>query len=430
MNHELLKSIIYDQHELIQNATIVARPSYTFEPNANYVLVGLRRAGKSTLLYKIVRELVASGISWDQIIYINFEDERLSEFQKEDFNDILSVQSELSAGQGYFFFDEIQVVSGWEKFCRRMADAKERVYVTGSNAGMLSREISTTLGGRYLTKYVTPYDFEEYLTALDVPHDHRALLQTKANGRIRSHCGSYLQYGGFPEVLQYTAKREYISSVYQKILLGDIIARNGIRNDYAIKILMKKLAESVKSEISYTKLHGILKSIGIAVGKESIIDYIQYAKDAYLIFSIQNFYARFAERESNPKYYFSDNGLLNLFLDDKKPSLLENAVAVYLTQKHPEDVYYLKSPKTGIDIDFYVPAARQAIQVAYSIQGDAYEREVGNLKKFAATVTEPHRYIIVTYEEETTIELSDVKIEVVSLMKFLLTKGGRDFTAS
>ena len=422
MNHELLKSIIYDQHELIQNATIVARPSYTFEPNANYVLVGLRRAGKSTLLYKIVRELVASGISWDQIIYINFEDERLSEFQKEDFNDILSVQSELSSGQGYFFFDEIQIVSGWEKFCRRMADAKERVYVTGSNAGMLSREISTTLGGRYLTKYVTPYDFEEYLTALDVPHDHRALLQTKANGRIRSHCGSYLQYGGFPEVLQYTAKREYISSVYQKILLGDIIARNGIRNDYAIKILMKKLAESVKSEISYTKLHGILKSIGIAVGKESIIDYIQYAKDAYLIFSIQNFYARFAERESNPKYYFSDNGLLNLFLDDKKPSLLENAVAVYLTQKHPEDVYYLKSPKTGIDIDFYVPAARQAIQVAYSIQGDAYEREVGNLKKFAATVTEPHRYIIVTYEEETTIELSGVKIEVVSLMKFLLTK--------
>lgn len=420
MNHKLLKSIIYDQHELIQNAAIVARPSYTFEPNANYVLVGLRRSGKSTLLYKIVRELVASGISWNQIIYINFEDERLSEFRKEDFNDILSVQSELSSERGYFFFDEIQIVPGWEKFCRRIADAKERVYVTGSNASMLSREISTTLGGRYLTKYITPYDFDEYLTALDVPHDHRALLQTKANGRIRSHCADYLQYGGFPEALQYTAKREYVSSVYQKILLGDIIARNGIRNDYAIKILMKKLAESVKSEISYTKLHGILKSIGIAVGKDSIIDYIQYAKDAYLIFSIQNFYARFAERESNPKYYFSDNGLLNLFLDDKKPSLLENAVAVCLTQKYPEDVYYLKSPKTGIDIDFYVPSAKRVIQVAYSIQGDAYEREVGNLKKFAATMTEPHHYIIVTYEEESDIEVDGVAISVVPLMKFLL----------
>lgn len=352
MNHDLLKNIIYDQHELIQNADIVARPSYSFEPNANYVLVGLRRAGKSTLLFKIVQDLVAKGVTWEQIIYINFEDERLSEFQKEDFNDILSVQSELSAERGYFFFDEIQIVPGWEKFCRRMADAKEHVYVTGSNASMLSREISTTLGGRYLTKYVTPYDFDEYLTAQNVPHDTRALLQTKANGRIRSYCAEYLQYGGFPEAIQYTAKREYISGVYQKILLGDIITRNGIRNDYAIKILMKKLAESVKSEISYTKLHGILKSIGISVGKESIIDYIQYAKDAYLIFSVQNYYARFAEKESNPKYYFSDNGLLNLFLDDKKPSLLENAVAVYLTQNHPQDVFYLKSPKTGIDIDF------------------------------------------------------------------------------
>lgn len=420
MNHDLLKNIIYDQHELIQNADIVARPSYSFEPNANYVLVGLRRAGKSTLLFKIVQDLVAKGVTWEQIIYINFEDERLSEFQKEDFNDILSVQSELSTERGYFFFDEIQIVPGWEKFCRRMADAKEHVYVTGSNASMLSQEISTTLGGRYLTKYVTPYDFDEYLTAQNVPHDTRALLQTKANGRIRSYCAEYLQYGGFPEAIQYTAKREYISSVYQKILLGDIITRNGIRNDYAIKILMKKLAESVKSEISYTKLHGILKSIGISVGKESIIDYIQYAKDAYLIFSVQNYYARFAEKESNPKYYFSDNGLLNLFLDDKKPSLLENAVAVYLTQNHPQDVFYLKSPKTGIDIDFYIPSARQVVQVMYSIQGDAYEREVGNLKKFAATTTEMHRYVIVTYEEEKIINDSDVKIEVVPLMKFLL----------
>ena len=112
--------------------------------------------------------------------------------------------------------------------------------------------------------------------------------------------------------------------------------------------------------------------------------------------------------------------MLNLFLDDKKPSLLENAVAVYLTQNHPQDVFYLKSPKTGIDIDFYVPSARQVVQVAYSIQGDAYEREAGNLKKFAATTTETHRYVIVTYEEEKIINDSDVKIEVVPLMKFLL----------
>ena len=152
MDKELLKTIITDQHEIIRNAEIVDR-EYIFEPNANYVLTGLRRAGKSTLLYKIARNLVESGISWNRIIYINFEDERLSEFKLTDFNDIVSVQAELSDEKGFFFFDEIQIINGWEKFARRLADAKERVYITGSNAKMLSREIETTLGGRFFTKY-------------------------------------------------------------------------------------------------------------------------------------------------------------------------------------------------------------------------------------------------------------------------------------
>ena len=107
MNHTLLKSVIYDQHEFIRNFQIVPR-DYEFEENGNYVLVGLRRAGKSTMLYKLVLDLLASGVNWNQIIYINFEDERLSEFTVSDFNDILSVQSELSDKKGYFFLDEVQ----------------------------------------------------------------------------------------------------------------------------------------------------------------------------------------------------------------------------------------------------------------------------------------------------------------------------------
>ena len=120
MNHALLKSVIYDQHEFIRDFQIVPR-NYEFEENGNYVLVGLRRAGKSTLLYKIVLDLVASGVDWEQIVYINFEDERLSEFTAADFNDLLSVQSEMSDKKGYFFLDEVQNIDGWEKFARRMA---------------------------------------------------------------------------------------------------------------------------------------------------------------------------------------------------------------------------------------------------------------------------------------------------------------------
>ena len=123
MNHDLLKTVIYDQHEIIKNLQIVPR-EYEFDLKANYVVIGLRRAGKSTLLYKIVQDLIAKGTDWNQIIYINFEDERLSEFTVNDFNDILSVQAEMSDKKGWFFLDEIQNIDGWEKFARRLADSK------------------------------------------------------------------------------------------------------------------------------------------------------------------------------------------------------------------------------------------------------------------------------------------------------------------
>ena len=419
MNHTLLKSVIYDQHEFIRNFQIVPRNN-EFEENGNYVLVGLRRAGKSTLLYKIVLDLVASGVDWDQIIYINFEDERLSEFTVADFNDILSVKSELSDKKGYFFLDEVQNIDGWEKFARRMADSKEHIYITGSNARMLSREIETTLGGRFFAKHITPYTFGEYLTACEIPHNEPAMLGTKTNGKIRAACAQYLQYGGLPESLLYKAKREYISGVYQKVLLGDIITRNKIRNDYAVKILVKKIAESVRNEISYSKLQKTLHAVNVSLAKDTIADYIRYAEDAYLLFHLQNYYANLIEKESYPKFYFSDNGILSLFLDRKESVQLENMVAVALARAYPDDVYYLKSAKTNIDIDFYVPSVCLAVQAAYSIEGEARAREVGNLKKLAKNSQEGTRFIIVTYEEEETIQEDGVTIDVMPLYKFLL----------
>ena len=419
MNHNILKTVIYDQHEVIRNTQIIPR-EYSFEQNANYVVVGLRRAGKSTLLYKRVQELVESGISWEQIIYINFEDERLAEFKTEDFNDIISVQAELSDNRGFFFFDEIQIINGWEKFARRMADSGERVFITGSNAKMLSREIETVLGGRYLTKYVHPYNFREYLTAAGIPHDGKALLGTRSCGAIRRQFGEYIKYGGFPESLMFSSKREYIQSIYQKVLLGDIVARNGVRNDYALKILMKKIAETVKNEVSFTKLHSAVSSVGASVSKDSVIDYVEYAEYAYLLFDIKNYYAKFSEREGNPKFYFCDNGLINLFLTDNDTAPLENLVAIYLYQNYGNEIFYLKSQKTKVDIDFWIPEARTAIQVAYSIAGAAREREIANLDNLAMHSDEAEHFIIVTFEEEETITTEHCSIEVVPAYKFLL----------
>ena len=417
MNHDILKTVIYDQHEIIKNFKIVNR-EYEFDVNANYVLIGLRRAGKSTLLYKIVQDLIANGTDWNQIIYINFEDERLSEFSVNDFNDILSVQAEMSDKKGWFFLDEIQNIDGWEKFARRLSDSKEHAFITGSNAKMLSAEIENRLGGRYLTKYVTPYNFREYLTARKIDFSDKAILATKESGKIKREMETYFYFGGFPENLEYKNKREYVSSIYQKILLGDIATRHGIRNNTGLRLLIKKIAESVKDEVSYSKLHNILKTIGVSISKDIVIDYVGYAQQSFLIFAIRNYFSKFVDKETTPKYYFNDNGLLNLFLNKEEAKLLENLVAINLWNKYKDNVYYLKGE--NLDADFFVEETGAVIQVAYSAKNISNDRETKTLVDAAKSLKEAKRFIVITYEEENELTVDGLKIEIIPIWKWLI----------
>ena len=417
MNHDKLKQIIYDQHELIKNFKIIDR-NYDFDFNANYVLIGLRRAGKSTLLYKIVQNLVANGTDWNQIVYINFEDERLVDFSLDDFNDILSVQAEMSDKKGWFFLDEIQNVDGWEKFARRLADSKEHTFITGSNAKMISQEIENRLGGRYMTKYVTPYNFKEFLTVKNVDFSENSLFSTKGCGKILRALETYFYFGGFPESIDYRGKREYVSSIYQKILLGDIASRNNVRNFNGLRILIKKIAESVKDEVSYSKLHNTLKSIGVNISKDVVIDYVGYAQQSFLIFAIRNYFSKFVDKETTPKYYFNDNGLLNLFLTEEEPRLLENLVALNLWNKHKGKVYYLKGQ--NLDADFYIEETGEVIQVAYSIKNISNDRETKSLVTTAKTLKEAKRFVIITYNEKDEVTMDGVKIEVIPVWKWMI----------
>ena len=419
MNHTIIKQVILEQRETINKIDLIER-NYSFELSLNYVLVGPRRAGKTMLLYSVVKKLIDAGVDWNQIIFVNFEDERLAEFSASDFNDIVLVKNELTDAKGYYFFDEIQNIDGWERFARRMSDQKEFVYITGSNAKMLSREISNALGGRYIPKMISTFSFLEYLNAKEIPHTENDLLSTSVKGRIIRSFEEYYTYGGFPETLTIKSKREYVSNVYQKIILGDVMSRNNIRNGTALKLMVKKTAESVRSELSYTRLHNMIKSIGVSISKDTVIDYIEYMKDAYLLFSIKNYYAAFVEKESNPKYYFQDNGLLNLFLIDKKSALLENAAAIFLYNRYHENLFYLRSSQTSIDIDFYIPEENTVIQVAYSIEGDARKREIDNLLKFAENDTDA-KLIILTFNEEERIETEGRIINVVPAYRYLLT---------
>lgn len=216
----------------------------------------------------------------------------------------------------------------------------------------------------------------------------------------------------------------YVESVYQKVLLGDIAARRDVRNVQALRVLMKKVAEMVRGEVSYTALHGMLKALGMSVSKDAVINYISYAEEEYLIFEVHNAVAKFVERQGSPEYYFSDNGLLNLFLRDRDTALLENEVAVALRDVYGDGVFYLKSPKTGIDVDFYVPDEGLAIQVAYSIQGEARQREVGSLTRLVAVQPDTRRLVIVTKQEREEIVENGVKIEAIPCWRFLLQLAG------
>ena len=414
MNHEILKKVIFDQHQVIKDSKIVLR-DIELEKDANYVLVGLRRSGKTTLLYKRVQGLINSGVEWNQIIYINFDDERLIGFKLEDFDDILLVAYELTDKKHYFYFDEIQNIDNWEKFAIRIANQGYKVDITGSNAKMLSNEVASKLGGRYIAKEILPYSFIEYLRACNIS-DNR--YSNKDLAKVNKLLEEYFVYGGFPEVINFNNKREYVSSVYQKVLYGDIIAHYKIRNENGLKLLIKKIAEALMQDLSYTRIQNVITGIGYKMSKDVVIDYCGYCLEAFLLFDIENYYSTFVDKNSNPKFYFRDNGILNLFLNDKRSSLLENVVAISLYRYDKDNLYYLKGK--NVDIDFYLSDLNYAIQVSYSLNNSNYDREINNLIEFARKSKEEVKLFIVTFEENKVINIDNYLINVISLKIFLL----------
>jgi predicted AAA+ superfamily ATPase len=416
MDKDLLRSILADNRLEVPNYRVFPR-NFSFEEFGNYVFVGIRRAGKSFLLYQRMQQLLAEGIGWDEMLYINFEDERLTGMTAADLNLLLEVHLEVYGKKPMLFLDEIQNITGWEKFARRMADTKHRVYITGSNAKMLSKEIQTTLGSRYIPVDVYPYSFEEFLAANNTPID---LLSTKGRAEVLRRFNDYFYFGGFPEGASLSVKRDYLTSTYQKIYLGDIAARNGIENTFALRVMFKKLAESVKQPLSFTRIANIISSTGAKIGTHTVINYMEYAKDAWLITPVQNIASKLADKESSQKYYFTDNGILNLFLMGGETSLLENMVAANLLRKYGrEDAVYFYNH--NIEVDFYIPDAYTAIQVCYNLDNadGTLDREIKALIKIS-DVLECRRLVIITRDTERTLEAEGKTIEVIPVWKWLL----------
>ena len=414
MDKNILKDIILRQQALVTSVPFVER-NYALEMEANYVLVGLRRAGKTYLLYQHIRRLLQSGVQKEQILFLNFEDERINTMRADELHQVLQAYEELFPLRPYIFLDELQNIAGWEHFARRLADEKYRVCITGSNAHMLSRDIASTLGGRYLMREVYPFSFEEALRYHRQPLSRNWAYGTERND-VRRLFDDYFYYGGLAEGFPLTDKRAYLTGLYQKILLSDIVVRNGIRNERALNLLVKRLADSVLQPTSINRLQNILSGIGQKVSREKISDFLAYLHDAYLTFSLTNLINEDGEREGTKKHYFYDNGILNLFLYQPESKLLENLVAITLYKKYDNRLMFYRR---NIEVDFITPDAT-AVQVCYNMGDSATaEREMSalvSLNKFR----QMQRNIIITMDEEASANRYGLPIAIMPVWKWLL----------
>ena len=415
MDIELFRTIISENQEYIGSIPLVERP-LTLEEHGNYVFVGVRQAGKSYLLFQRMQQIMETGTDVEDIVYVNFDDERLKEMTAMDFDLILQAYHSMYEGSPVFFFDEIQNVDGWANFARRLANRKYQVYVTGSNAKMLSRDIETVLGGRYLDIKVFPYSFEEYLKANGVVLSKGWQYGRKAN-ELQRHFRTYFEWGGFPELVNFREKRIWLNSLYNRIFFNDLVVRHKIKNEDALRLCVRRLAESVMQPCSLNRLCNLVKSTGASCSPSTVMEYVRYLQESCLLVSLDNYASKFVEKETIKKHYFVDNGLMHLFVNNPDTLLLENLCAITLYKKYGSGLYYFNK---GIEVDFFVPEEGLGIQASYRMSDEAtLERE---MKALAALHSfKPLRQaIIITYEDEGTMEYNGLEIELKPVWKWVL----------
>lgn len=383
-------------------------------------LVGVRRCGKTTVMYQIIKTLVEGGTSAKNIALLNFDDPQISSLP---LNEVLDAVEKINPGTEYLFLDEIQQKDGWEKWVRVLYDTNrlKRIFVTGSSAALLSDDIGRVLTGRHLTFTVFPFSFKEYLLFLGWENFDRDFLEYNKN-RIAHHLDTYIAYGGFPEALgknEFEAKA-ILTHVYNDILSRDIVSRHGASFEIARKISYFLLSNAAK-EFSYRKIAGALN-----ISVETAEKYVGYLAESFMLVTLDCFsFKLLAQFKQNKKAYCVDNGLKNAVsfrISEDKGRLYENAVLMELKRRGKE-VYYWKDEKKR-EIDFLIKDSEkitQLIQVCGNL-GDTKtkEREIKNLAEGMSQFKLKSGMIITeNYEGEETVD--DKKIAYIPLWKWLLS---------
>jgi uncharacterized protein len=417
MDREIIKQVIADQREyklpkiFFKRSQTSIIKEFSKDPNI-LIITGIRRSGKSTIQRVLQKELSESDY------YLNFDDERLISFKVQDFQVLLEIFIELFGKQSTFYFDEIQNIEGWERFIRRLYEKGAKIFITGSNAKLLSKELGTHLTGRYIQFEIYPFSFKEI-----VQYEHPEILTKKALstddiGTILSLFADYLKYGGIPEYFKFR-KSEYLKDLYEGILYRDIVARYNIANEKSLKELVYYFASNIGKEFSYSKLG---ETVGLS-SPHTVSNYCSYLEKCYLCFFL-NRYSHSLKKQIlyNKKCYMIDPALIRTIgfrVSEDKGRILENIVFLHLKMQGQE-IYFHKDRK---ECDFVIRKNNQiikAIQVTSNlIDEKVRNREIDGLFEAMETYGLKEGFII-TENEQTTLDVKKFKINIIPIWKWLL----------
>ncbi len=391
---ELIETLNDELKSLIDelDGTLAREVEFIEVRNKISVAIGMRRTGKTSLMLQTIKGLLTQGIPLSRILYIDFEDDRLLPLTQQKLAELIdgfySCYPENHEHICYLFLDEIHNVEDWAKVIRRLSKAgKNKIYLTGSSAKMLSKEIATELRGRSISTEVWPLSFSEFL----YPHIKKlpeSLNSKKSQDLLHQKLQNYIRIGGFPEVINESEinRVKILQDYIQTVIFRDIVERHEITNISTLKYMIHYLLQNLSTNLSTNKLFNDIKSQGFSIGRSTVYDYLSYIQDAYLIFSVPLYSESVRKSHSNPqKIYVIDTALADasrLTRLDNHGRSLENLVYLELRRRNHEIYYYLTQDRNEVDFFTKCPEGKLHLyQVTWDMSSSkVYERELRALK--------------------------------------------------
>ena len=423
---EIIKSIIIESQEKklieIRSREIVIPENIPMIVS----LIGPRRSGKTYLLYDIYQQLLQKGVDRKRLVYINFEDERL-ELKTEGLDLIiqgyLELYPETHLEDCYFFFDEIQNIDGWEKFVRRIFDSIcKNIFITGSNAKLLSTEIASSLRGRTVTYTVLPLSLKEYLQFKEISV---SLHNSQKKAQLLTEIKNFILKGGFPEVVNFDddTRLRVLQSYFNTMIYRDILERYKISDALILKYFIKKVFASVGKPMSINKIYNDLRSQGYKVTNNVLYNFQEYCQSIFLSVAIPKFdFSEIKQAKSEKKTYAIDSGLLGAIeysFTDNLGKLFENTVLMEFLKQGKEVMYY----KDKVECDFIVKEQNNLlpIQVSYVLENDeTRERELKGLAEACLKIGVDEG-IIITFDQQEELVYKGIKVKIIPIYNYFLS---------